>query len=116
MKAQILKTKKQFQDLFYFQTKDSAEDLIESMAEVLDMTSTTTCAGAGEQVINRTGVVLSLDKDSKEVFLNNKSEVYRKGMSLQFDNESLANVSDETNINLQVSHFVTNILLHYKVG
>lgn len=86
------------------------------MAEVLDMTSTTTCAGAGEQVINRTGVVLSLDKDSKEVFLNNKSEVYRKGMSLQFDNESLANVSDETNINLQVSHFVTNIFLHYKVG
>ncbi|XP_052083583.1 uncharacterized protein LOC127720879 [Mytilus californianus] len=95
-------------------TKDSAEDLIESLDEVLDMTSTTTCSGGGEQLINRSGVVLSLDKDSKEVFLNNKSEVYRKGISLEFDNESLANVSDGTNINLQVTVMDTSPILHAK--
>jgi hypothetical protein len=45
---------------------------------------TTTSPGEGEQLINKTDLTLSVEKDSKETFLN-KSVITRKGMSLQFD-------------------------------
>ena len=86
--------------LFYLKTKDGAEDMFESVSDALDTTAATTSPGEGEQLINKTDLTLSVEKDSKETFLN-KSVITRKGMSLQFDNESLSNVTS-TNMELQV--------------
>lgn len=84
-----------------FQTNGGAEDLIESVNDALDSTAATISPGEGEQLINKTDITLSVEKDSKDAFLN-KSVVYRKGMSLQFDNNSLTNVTEGTNMDLQV--------------
>lgn len=74
--------------------------MFESVNDALDTTSNSMSPGEGEQLINQTDLTLSVEKDSKEAFLN-KSVITRKGMSLQFDNESLSNVTD-TNMELQV--------------
>ncbi|XP_052068318.1 uncharacterized protein LOC127707695 isoform X2 [Mytilus californianus] len=92
-------------------TNGGAEDLFESADDALDTTAATTSPGEGEQLINKTDITLSVEKDSKDAFLN-KSAVYRKGMSLKFDNDSLANVTDGTNMDLQVTVVDKSPLLH----
>ncbi|CAC5409625.1 PKD1L2 [Mytilus coruscus] len=92
-------------------TNGGAEDLFESADNALDTTAATTSPGEGEQLINKTDITLSVEKDSKDAFLN-KSVVKRKGMSLQFNNDSLANVTDGTNMDLQVTVVDKSQLLH----
>lgn len=88
--------------------------MFESVNDALDTTAATTSPGEGEQLINKTDLTLSVEKDSKEAFLN-KSVITRKGMSLQFDNESLSNVTD-TNMELQVRINLNCIICSEKIS
>ena len=95
------------------QTKNSTENVFDSVNAALDATSATTFPGEGEQCINKSDLILSVERNKKDAFLN-KSVITRRGMSLKFDNDTLFNVTD-SNMELQVSIFIVNTFKHIRI-
>lgn len=80
----------------------------------MDSAAATVSPGEGVWENSGTGMLLSVEKDSKDTFLN--KTVKRKGLSLQFDNSSLSNITEGGSMELQVYVFTIILTLFDNSG